>query len=68
VKSSFWRPFLMPGLWLQRITTKEPDESQLEVAIVALKSAMRMDLSAHTNVIIEGVSKETAGITPVKTS
>ncbi|MCD6165394.1 DUF1385 domain-containing protein [bacterium] len=29
-----------PGLWLQRITTREPDESQLEVALVALKSAL----------------------------
>src|SRR6185436_16851693 len=23
-----------PGLWLQRVTTQEPDESQLEVALV----------------------------------
>lgn len=29
-----------PGLLMQRITTKEPDESQLEVAIKALKRAM----------------------------
>jgi uncharacterized protein YqhQ len=29
-----------PGIWLQRITTQEPDESQLEVAIVALESAL----------------------------
>ena len=29
-----------PGLWMQRITTKEPDASQLEVAITALKRAM----------------------------
>jgi len=29
-----------PGLWMQRITTQEPDESQLEVAIAALKLAM----------------------------
>ena len=29
-----------PGLWMQRITTKEPDEKQLEVAIAALKNAM----------------------------
>lgn len=29
-----------PGLWLQKITTQEPDDSQLEVAIVALKSAL----------------------------
>ena len=30
----------LPGLLMQRITTKEPDESQLEVAIMALKNAM----------------------------
>ncbi len=30
-----------PGLWVQRITTKEPDESMLEVAIISLKCALR---------------------------
>jgi uncharacterized protein YqhQ len=29
-----------PGLWMQRITTKEPDESMIEVAIVSLKAAL----------------------------
>lgn len=29
-----------PGLWMQRLTTKEPDEKQLEVAIVAAKCAL----------------------------
>jgi uncharacterized protein YqhQ len=29
-----------PGLWLQKITTQEPDDKQLEVAIKALKSAI----------------------------
>ena len=29
-----------PGLWLQRITTREPDAAQMEVAIVALKGAL----------------------------
>ena len=29
-----------PGLWLQRLTTKEPDDAQLEVAATALKSAL----------------------------
>ena len=29
-----------PGLWLQKITTKEPDDSQLEVSIVSLKAAL----------------------------
>ncbi len=29
-----------PGLWLQRITTREPDDAQLEVALTALKHAI----------------------------
>ena len=29
-----------PGLWMQRLTTREPSEKELEVAIVALKCAM----------------------------
>ena len=29
-----------PGLWMQRLTTREPDEKQLEVAIAALKAAL----------------------------
>jgi uncharacterized protein YqhQ len=29
-----------PGLWLQTMTTQEPDDAQLEVAIVALKGAL----------------------------
>ncbi|MDI3525562.1 MAG: hypothetical protein PWP42_812 [Candidatus Atribacteria bacterium] len=33
--------FSLPGLWLQKITTREPDVSQLEVAIVALKESLR---------------------------
>jgi len=34
------RWLVVPGLWLQKITTQEPDDAQLEVAIVALKSAL----------------------------
>lgn len=30
----------LPGLWMQRITTQEPDDSQLEIAITAIKNAM----------------------------
>lgn len=33
-----------PGLWLQRITTREPDNSQLEVAIAALREVLPDDL------------------------
>ncbi len=34
------RALSAPGLWMQRLTTKEPDESQLEIAIAALKGAI----------------------------
>jgi uncharacterized protein YqhQ len=32
-----------PGVWLQNITTKEPDDQQLEVAIVALKESLKFE-------------------------
>ena len=35
-----------PGMWLQKITTREPDDSQIEVAIVALKNVMVVDPEA----------------------
>ena len=28
---------IAPGLWMQRITTREPDDRQLEVALAALR-------------------------------
>ena len=37
------RLVVAPGLWLQHITTKEPDGQQLEVALVALRAALGMD-------------------------
>jgi uncharacterized protein YqhQ len=38
-----FRIVVMPGLALQRITTKEPSDDQLEVAIIALKEALELD-------------------------
>ena len=32
--------FLITSVWLQRLTTKEPDESQIEVAIASLKAVI----------------------------
>lgn len=32
-----------PGIWAQRLTTKEPTEDMLEIAIVSLKCALRDD-------------------------
>lgn len=36
-----------PGLWMQRITTREPDEEQLAVAIEALMSCMPDEFPEH---------------------
>ena len=32
-----------PGLWMQKITTKEPTEDMLEIAIISIKCALRDD-------------------------
>ena len=34
---------IAPGLWLQKLTTREPSDDQLEVAIHALKEALAME-------------------------
>src|SRR5215207_3516482 len=39
----FFKLMTLPGVWLQNITTQEPDDSQLEVAIVALKESLKLE-------------------------
>jgi uncharacterized protein YqhQ len=34
---------VLPGLMLQRLTTREPDDSQLEVAIAAVKEVLKLE-------------------------
>jgi uncharacterized protein YqhQ len=36
-------PLLQPGLWLQRLTTREPTLDQIEVSIRALKEVLRLE-------------------------
>lgn len=49
----------LPGLYLQKITTNEPDEKQLEVAIASLKAVM-VDPEAPC---IEGIIDEDVNLT-----
>jgi len=42
-QKGFFRLMVLPGLTLQRITTKEPSDDQLEIAIRALKEALELD-------------------------
>ena len=39
-KYSFLKPLIFPGLLIQKITTREPDDSQVEVAIESLKAVL----------------------------
>lgn len=42
--TTWWgRILVTPGLWLQTVTTREPDASQIEVALVALECALGRD-------------------------
>ncbi len=35
-----WRWLFLPGIWLQAITTKQPDDSMIEVAICSMQEAL----------------------------
>ncbi len=41
-----------PGLWMQRITTKEPSDDQAEVAIIALNGAMALETKQGGELVI----------------
>ena len=40
---AFFKMITRPGVWLQNVTTKEPDDLQLEVAIDALKESLKLE-------------------------
>jgi len=45
-ESGLVRAMIAPGLLLQRLTTREPDDAQVEVAIAAMSEAVRRDREA----------------------
>ncbi|HEY6292926.1 MAG TPA: DUF1385 domain-containing protein [Terriglobia bacterium] len=51
-KGRLWHWASQPGLWLQRITTLEPDDSQLETAVKALESAMALEKARGGELVI----------------
>ena len=46
--SWFFKIMTKPGVWLQNITTQEPDDQQLEVAIEALKESLKLEPQTAT--------------------
>ncbi len=41
--SAVFKLMTLPGIWLQNITTQNPDDDQLEVAIDALKESLKLE-------------------------
>ena len=52
------RAISAPGLWLQRITTKEPDDQMIEVAIESLKGAMPEEFPEYADKPVEEQPQE----------
>jgi uncharacterized protein YqhQ len=40
------RSLMAPGIWLQRITTQQPDRSQIEIAVTSFKELLRRETEA----------------------
>ncbi|MEE8420800.1 MAG: DUF1385 domain-containing protein, partial [Dehalococcoidales bacterium] len=47
-RNALVRAIMAPGLWLQSMTAKEPDDSQIEVALAAMTKALEMDQAEET--------------------
>jgi uncharacterized protein YqhQ len=45
--SPFFATLVAPGLWMQRLTTLEPSDEQLAVAIEALRAALGGEVPAR---------------------
>jgi uncharacterized protein YqhQ len=43
---AIFRLMTLPGIWLQNLTTREPSDDQLEVAIYALKESLKLEPEA----------------------
>jgi len=51
-RGSFLAMLAAPGLWTQRITTKQPTDEQAEVAIIALQGAMALETKQGGELVI----------------
>jgi uncharacterized protein YqhQ len=51
-RGKLWQWASRPGLWLQRVTTREPDDGQLETAIRALEAAMELERNRGGELVV----------------
>jgi uncharacterized protein YqhQ len=45
-ESLVMRSLMKPGIWLQRITTQQPDRSQIEIAVTSFRKLLRREADA----------------------
>ena len=45
--SGWMRALMSPGIWLQKITTRQPDADQIEVAVTSFKEVLRREAEAE---------------------
>lgn len=60
--NAFIRFLSAPGLWMQRITTKEPPDDVIEVGIAALKAVVELPLSAQSEELSTPQTEEQTGL------
>ena len=56
--NAFVRALKKPGLWFQRLTTREPDDEMLEVSLTAFKTVMAMDADESIPIVKFHIKKE----------
>jgi uncharacterized protein YqhQ len=39
-EKGFWRVLFLPGIWVQKITTKQPEDDMIEIAICAMQEGL----------------------------
>jgi uncharacterized protein YqhQ len=63
-KNPIMRSLITPGLWLQKLTTREPDDSMVECAISALEPVLAADGITHVVPVAVLPSEQTTAPTP----
>ncbi len=51
-QGTLWMTMVAPGLWLQRITTKNPADDQVEISIQSLEAAMALEKEQTGELVI----------------
>ena len=51
-QGTLWASMVLPGLWLQRITTKDPADDQVEISIQSLEAAMALEKKQNGELVV----------------